>query len=145
MHTHSHTHAHVHTHTGGYAMHTQAEQQSQNVNDAYCLRVCKFSRLQPSTHHFPRSPSVSSKDKAWPYCPQLISSSKERDEQHIRTHIHTWPFYLTEMLWSLWHFNGSLQWLKQCNLHADTQTQQGRTNAYLILCCLTTCDMLQHH
>lgn len=105
----------AHTHR---QVHAEAEQQNRNMTDAPRRHVCKFSRLQPNTHHFPRSPSVSSEDKEWPYCPQLISSGRERDK-HMCTHIHTQPCFLTDMLWALWQFNGILQWAKQCNLHAD--------------------------
>lgn len=80
--------------------------------------MCKFSRLQPSTHCFPRSPSVSSKDKAWPSCPQLISSGRERDKQRICTHIYTQPCFLTDMQWTFWQINGILRWAKLCTLHA---------------------------
>ena len=109
----THTHTHTHTHKPGTPpMHIEAEQRSRNVNGARCLHVCKFSRLAPNTHHFPPlAVCLCKKDKAWPYCPQLINSGREAYKQHICA-TRRIAFSLT-CFQPLWQFNGTLQRAKR--------------------------------
>ena len=115
---HACTHTHTHTHTRARypppppPMHIEAEQRSRNVNGARCLHVCKFSRLAPNTHHFPPlAVCLCKKDKAWPYCPQLINSGREAYKQHICA-TRRIAFSLT-CFQPLWQFNGTLQRAKR--------------------------------
>lgn len=144
---HKHARALTHTHNSQVPpVKTEAEQRSRNVNAARCLHVCKFNRLKPNTHHFPPlAVCLLKKDKAWPYCPQLISSGREAHKQRICA-THSIAFSLT-CFQPLWQINGMLQRAqhKLLGMLIYIQTQHGGTNAFLTQCCPTTCDLLQNH
>lgn len=90
IHNHVRAHARTHTHTEAGTPCIQRRNHRAGTWMTHCAFLCvSLVGCSPTCTTFPRSPSVFSKDKARPCCPQLISSSRERDKQHICAHIHT--------------------------------------------------------